>query len=232
MPSKWSVRDIFNGDVWHLALAYFQTGLADEGWDLLQGRLLETAYAGTVPGGFSHIGAGTDFADCKDMFARAVVEGLFGYDPDYPNGLVRMRPAFPSAWPKASIKTPDYTFDYRQDGADRQLPPDPRPRRPRWTSACPYAPSKCNESRSAVGTSSGRPKRDSVAPWIRLAHIQDQFGRGRNRTGPIDCRSTPRLRSRERPATQFACPYRAGRIIPLAGFSRGSIGGPSRGERS
>ncbi|MGD0896745.1 MAG: hypothetical protein ABR915_02845 [Thermoguttaceae bacterium] len=117
VPSKWSVRDIFNGDLWHLALAHFQTGLADEGWDLLLGALLETAYAGAVPGGFSHIGAGTDFSDCKDMFARAVVEGLFGYDPDYPNGLVRMRPAFPSAWPRASIKTPDYAFDYRQAGA-------------------------------------------------------------------------------------------------------------------
>jgi hypothetical protein len=116
VPSKWSVRDMFGGDMWHLALAYFETGLADEGWDLLLGAMLETAYAGAVPGGFSHIGAGTDFADCKDMFARAVVEGLFGYDPDYPNGVVHLRPMFPSAWPKASIRTPDYAFDYLQDG--------------------------------------------------------------------------------------------------------------------
>lgn len=116
VPSKWSTRDVFNGDGWHLALAYFKTGLADEGWDLLKGFMLETAYAATVPGGFSHIGAGTDFGDSKDMFARAVAEGLFGYDPDYPNGVVRMRPAFPTTWPKASIRTPDFTFDHRQDG--------------------------------------------------------------------------------------------------------------------
>ena len=102
--------------MWHLALAYFQTGLGDEGWELLNGAMLETAYAGAMPGGFSQIGAGADFADCKDMFARAVVEGLFGFDPDYPNGVVRMRPAFPSSWPKASIRTPDYSFDYRQEG--------------------------------------------------------------------------------------------------------------------
>ena len=111
---------MFGGDMWHLALAYFQTGLGDEGWDLLLGALLESAYASAVPGGFSHIGAGTDFADNSHMFARAVVEGLFGYDPDYPNGLVRMRPAFPSAWPKASIRTPDYRFQYRQEG-DRRI---------------------------------------------------------------------------------------------------------------
>jgi len=69
-----------------------------------------------VPGGFSQIGAGTDFSDCHNMFARTVVEGLFGFDPDYPNGIVRMRPAFPSSWPNASIRTPDYTFNYRREG--------------------------------------------------------------------------------------------------------------------
>ena len=38
VPSKWSVRDMFGGDMWHLALGYFRTGLGDEGWDLLLGR--------------------------------------------------------------------------------------------------------------------------------------------------------------------------------------------------
>lgn len=116
VPWKWSVRDVFGGDVCALALGYFQTGLSEEGWDLLLGATLESAYASAVPGGFSQIGAGTDFADSCHMFARTVVEGLFGYDPDYPSGLVRMRPALPSAWPKASIRTPDYAFDYRQEG--------------------------------------------------------------------------------------------------------------------
>ena len=50
------------------------------------------------------------------MFSRAVVEGLFGYDPDYPNRRVRLRPAFPSSWPKASIRTPDYSLKYEQTG--------------------------------------------------------------------------------------------------------------------
>ncbi|MEO7298208.1 MAG: DUF4450 domain-containing protein [Verrucomicrobiota bacterium] len=116
VPSKWFVRDMFGGDILHLALSYFKIGLGDEGWDLLLGATLESAYASAVPGGFSHIGAGTDFSDNSHMFARAVVEGLFGYDPDYPNGAVRMCPAFPSSWPTASIRTPDYTFDYLQEG--------------------------------------------------------------------------------------------------------------------
>lgn len=115
-PSKWSVRDIFNGDVWALALAYAQTGLADEGWDLLRGALLETAYAGGMPGGFSHIGAGADFGDSVNMFPRAVVNGMFGYEPDYPNGVVRFRPALPTGWPSAALRSPDFSFRVRREG--------------------------------------------------------------------------------------------------------------------
>jgi hypothetical protein len=120
VPWKWSVRDPFGGDAFHLALACYRTGLAEAGWELLLGSMLDCAYAGAVPGGFSHIGAGCDFADTSHMFARVVVDGLFGYDPDYPNGVVRFRPGLPSAWPAASFQTPDFALDFRQDG-DRDL---------------------------------------------------------------------------------------------------------------
>ncbi len=116
VPWKWSVRDIFGGDVYALALAYFQTGLPEEGWELLLGATLESAYASSVPGGFSHIGAGTDFSDNCHMFARTVVEGLFGYVPDYPNNRVTIRPRLPASWQKAAIKTPDYSLDFNQEG--------------------------------------------------------------------------------------------------------------------
>ena len=70
VPDVWSVRDLFNGDTWHLALAYLQTGLDDDGWDLLLGATLESAYASVVPGGFSQIGAATDIADsCRDVLS-------------------------------------------------------------------------------------------------------------------------------------------------------------------
>ena len=114
VPSKWSVRDMFGGDMWHHALVYFKTGQSEPGWSLLLGALLESAYAGSVPGNFGHIGAGTDFADNSHLFARAVVEGLFGYEPDYPNGRISFRPAFPSSWPRASIRTPDFSLRFHQ----------------------------------------------------------------------------------------------------------------------
>jgi hypothetical protein len=120
VPWKWSVRDVFGGDVCALALAYFQTGLAEGGWRLLLGAMLESAYASGVPGGFSHIGAGTDFSDNTHMFARTAVEGLFGYAPDYPAGVVRFRPAFPGEWEHAAIRTPDFTLDFsRRGGTER-----------------------------------------------------------------------------------------------------------------
>ncbi|MBS0661752.1 MAG: DUF4450 domain-containing protein [Verrucomicrobia bacterium] len=116
VPWKWSVRDMFGGDLFHLALAHFQTGLGDAGYEILQGATLESAYASAVPGGFSHIGAATDFGDNSHMFARAVVEGLYGYVPDYPNDQVLVRPAFPFCWPRAELTTPDCALRYRQVG--------------------------------------------------------------------------------------------------------------------
>jgi hypothetical protein len=107
---------MFGGDLFALALAYFQTGLGDAGYELLEGATLESAFASAVPGGFSHIGAATDFGDNVHMFARTVVEGLYGYVPDYPNGRVLIRPAFPSAWTTASIETPDFSLNFHQDG--------------------------------------------------------------------------------------------------------------------
>ena len=116
VPWKWSVRDMFGGDLFALALAYFQTGLGDAGYSLLQGATLESTFASAVPGGFSHIGAATDFGDNVHMFARCVVEGLYGYVPDYPNARVRVQPALPSAWRNAAITTPDFSLAYSQDG--------------------------------------------------------------------------------------------------------------------
>ena len=116
VPSKWSVRDMFGGDMWAPGPGLLSNRLGRRGMGFVEGRHARNRLCRRGARGFSQIGAGTDFADSKDMFARAVVEGLFGYDPDYPNGMVRMRPVFPSSWPKASIRTPDYTFDYRQEG--------------------------------------------------------------------------------------------------------------------
>ena len=85
VPSIWSVREMWPGDNYHLALAYFQTGLADDGWNILRGTFPHMAFYGPVPGDLGYPCGATDFNDCASMFCRVVVEGLFGYRPDYPN---------------------------------------------------------------------------------------------------------------------------------------------------
>lgn len=107
VPSLWSLREMWPGDNYHLALAYFQTGLADDGWDILRGTFPLMAFYGPVPGDLGYPNGATDFNDCASMFCRTVVEGLFGYRPDYPNGVVTIAPQLPSTWTNASIKTPD-----------------------------------------------------------------------------------------------------------------------------
>ncbi len=136
VPGQWSIRETFPGDNFGMALGYAFAGQPDEAWKLFQGTFLHSMYGDpkpmrgygnemgqygrpniVSPGGLSHPNCGIDFNDITSMFGRAVVEGIFGYQPDYPNKLVRVQPALPSAWDHASLRTPDYSFAYRREGA-------------------------------------------------------------------------------------------------------------------
>ncbi|MFI5358217.1 MAG: DUF4450 domain-containing protein, partial [Opitutales bacterium] len=117
VPGIWSVRELWPGDNYHLALAYFQTGLAREGWEIFRGTFQHTMYDHRVPGDFGAPTGGTDFGDCTSMFARTLVEGLFGYAPDYPNNVVRIAPQFPEEWDRARLRTADVGLRYRRHGS-------------------------------------------------------------------------------------------------------------------
>jgi hypothetical protein len=116
VPSIWSLREMWPGDNYHLALAYFKTGLPDQAYSLLHGTFAQMMFFGPVPADLGHPAGGTDFNDCASMFCRTVVEGLFGYQPDYPNKKVTIAPQFPSSWNNASIKTPDVEIRYTHQG--------------------------------------------------------------------------------------------------------------------
>lgn len=107
-----SVRELYPGDNYHLALAYFLSGMGDDGWDIMKGTFYESAFNGNVPGDLGAKKGGTDFNDCSSMFTRALIEGLFGYRPDYPNKKVTIAPQFPKEWNNASISTPDFSFEF------------------------------------------------------------------------------------------------------------------------
>ena len=115
VPSQWSVRELHGGDNYHLALAYYQTGFPDMAWELIKGNYLRSMRNNISPGGLGDYYA-NDFADIADMFNRALVEGMFGYSPDYPDRQVDFKPQFPVYWKHASIKTPDFSLAYKTDG--------------------------------------------------------------------------------------------------------------------
>jgi hypothetical protein len=130
VPGTWSLRELFGGDNYAMALGYFLAGQGDEGWELLKGTMLESMYGDPVvkqgyshsraqliaPGGLSQPNCSIDFNDVTSMFCRTVAEGLFGYRPDYPNGVVVVAPTFPSAWDHASFQTPDYSLSFLRKG--------------------------------------------------------------------------------------------------------------------
>ena len=129
LPSIWSVRQLYGGDIYHLALTYFQTGLSDAGWKLLKGTFTESGFGDLKPkaaygnrcnflspGGLSHPSGSIDFSDISSGFCRSVVEGLFGYLPDYPNGRVQVQPSLPTDWDHADINTPDFQLSFKRIG--------------------------------------------------------------------------------------------------------------------
>lgn len=129
LPSVWSTRQLYGGDIYHLALTYFQTGLPDAGWKLLKGTFTESGFGDTKPkaaygnrcnfispGGLSQPSCSVDFSDISSGFCRSLVEGLFGYLPDYPNGRVQVHPALPTDWDHAEINTPDYQLSFKRVG--------------------------------------------------------------------------------------------------------------------
>ncbi|HEO71291.1 MAG TPA: DUF4450 domain-containing protein, partial [Candidatus Hydrogenedentes bacterium] len=91
------------------ALAYYHAGRFERAWRLLKVCCDSTAKA-TVPGSISCYGSRegaqgvyVDFTDASSMFARTVVEGLFGLQPRLDEGRIEWSPRFPRAWETAAL---------------------------------------------------------------------------------------------------------------------------------
>ena len=116
VPGTWSARERWPGDNYHLAQMCFQSGLSDRGWELMKGSFMNSGFYREVPGNLGDRQGGTDFGDCVHPFARCLVEGLFGYRPNYPKQEVIISPSFPRDWKNARLELPDYQIDYQNDG--------------------------------------------------------------------------------------------------------------------
>lgn len=123
-PYSWSVNNVAFAEVAHTALAYWQSGRSDVAAKLFKSILLDGMYLGSSPGNIGQISfydaargeCYRDFGDPVGMYSRALVEGLYGIQPDLLNRRLVIRPGFPAAWEHASFSASYLDFSYRQEG--------------------------------------------------------------------------------------------------------------------
>lgn len=124
MPYDWSTNNVAHEEVMNMALAYFEAGRSDSGYNLLMSDLLDEQYLGQCPGNFGQISyydkarseAYRDFGDNIGITARAVVNGLFGVLPDALNGKCVVKPAWPEEWDSVTFKSPYLVYNYKRKG--------------------------------------------------------------------------------------------------------------------
>jgi hypothetical protein len=122
LPYSWSINNVVFGENLHTALAYWQAGRSDTAYDIAKGAILASLYMGISPGNIGTLNyldvyrreAQRDFADGIGVMSRAIVEGLFGVQPDALAGVLTLRPGLPAAWDHATLTHPDLVVSYRR----------------------------------------------------------------------------------------------------------------------
>src|SRR5574344_2121580 len=124
MPYDWSTNNVAQEEVSNMALAYFQAGRTQSGYNLLKAEMMDAMYLGQCPGNFGQISyldksrseAYRDFGDGIGIFSRTLINGLFGINPQALYGKCILKPAFPESWDSASIRTPYLSYEFHRQG--------------------------------------------------------------------------------------------------------------------
>ena len=124
LPYSWSTNNVAPAEVMHTALAYFEAGRSEEGYQLMKANILDQMYYGQSPANFGQISkydaalgeCHRDFGDCIGISARTLLQGLFGILPNALEGRCIIRPGFPEAWDSASVRTPYIYYKYQRQG--------------------------------------------------------------------------------------------------------------------
>ena len=125
LPYQWSLNNVVVAEDAHASLGFWQAGRAETAFALFKGTLLDTMFNGLCPGNVGCMmrhdavrgEAQRDFGDGIGATARALVEGLFGVQPDLLAGEIRIKPGFPADWNYAKMSHPDFSFEFHRDGA-------------------------------------------------------------------------------------------------------------------
>ncbi|MDQ8179163.1 DUF4450 domain-containing protein [Pelagicoccus sp. SDUM812005] len=128
-PYDWSVNNVVMGENIHTALAYWQAGRPEEAWSLTKGSLIASMFAGICPGNVGSMNfldayrgeSQRDFADGSGVTSRAVVEGLFGVQPNLLEQSLTLRPGIPNHWDFAQLKHSSIELDYQKSATTVSL---------------------------------------------------------------------------------------------------------------
>lgn len=128
LPYSWSINNVAFAEVMHTALAYWKAGRNEEAFRLLKSSVIDGMYLGSSPGNFGQVSfydaargeCYRDFGDPIGVASRALIQGLYGIDPNLPEGIVRVTPGFPADWEQASLKTSYINYSFtRKNKTDR-----------------------------------------------------------------------------------------------------------------
>ena len=134
VPYEWSLNNVYLGETAHTALAYWQGGRPDVAFQLWKGTLLDSMFMGLNPGSLPNLSqydvyrreTYRDFGDSTGITARSLIEGLFGITPDGIDGVLTIRPGYPTEWGRASIQTSDISYAYKRTGDVERFTVEPR----------------------------------------------------------------------------------------------------------
>ncbi len=123
LPYMWSLNLLLLAENSHMALALWQAGMPDEAFRIFKGTLLDSMFMGLCPGDFHMTSAldahrqesQRDFGDPIGITSRALIEGLFGIQPNLIANTIRIRPGFPTAWYRASLHHKDFDLAWKRE---------------------------------------------------------------------------------------------------------------------
>ena len=123
-PYDWSINNVAAAEVMHTALAYFEAGRHEEGFQLIKANVMDQMYMGDSPGNYGQVSyydkvrgeLYRDFSDNCGISARALLQGLFGIIPNALDGRCILQPGFPEEWEHAAVTTPYLKYSFRREG--------------------------------------------------------------------------------------------------------------------
>ena len=124
LPYQWSLNNVVMAEAGHTSLGFWQANRPEAAFALFKGELLDSMFLGLCPGNLGCMTshdmargeAQRDFADAIGINSRALIEGLFGAQPDALASELKIIPGFPAKWEYATVHHPDFDFEFKRTG--------------------------------------------------------------------------------------------------------------------